>query len=511
MNAGKLIGFDDKMKGKLRESIAAVVPIVVIVLVLSATIAPMSTGPIVLFLLGAVMLILGMTLFTRGVDVSMIPMGEGIGVKLASSKNKLIPMALCFALGVLITIAEPDLTVLANQITSIPNLVIIVSVAVGVGLFLVFALCRTAFKIPLSYILIFFYAVAFVLAAFTPDEFLAAAFDAGGVTTGPITVPFLMAFGIGLASTKKGNASSESFGMIAMCSIGPIISTMILGMIYSQVDISASSAAVPSVETMQDALMYFVAELPAYFKEVAVALAPIAVLFALFQLVTRRFKKKKILRIIAGFIYTYVGLALFLTGVNVGFMPVGTLLGTLIASSELKWLLIPIGMLVGYFIVAAEPAVHVLKKQVEEVSGGGITARAIGIALSIGVSASVGIAMLRVLTGISILWFLVPGYAIALLLSLFVPQMFTGVAFDAGGVASGPMTATFLLPLAMGACSALGGNVMTDAFGMVAMVAMTPLLTIQLLGAWARVKKKRRERAFDARLDGEAEAMIYYD
>lgn len=501
-----------KLKEKLSEALTSVLPITAIVLILSVTFVPLEPGPVVLFLFGALLLIFGMSLFTLGVDMSMMPMGEGIGVSMAKSKNKLLPMGLSFLLGVLITIAEPDLTVLANQVPAIENMVIIVAVAVGVGLFLVFALLRTAFKIPLSYILIFFYAAVFILTIFAPNNFIPVSFDSGGVTTGPITVPFIMALGIGLASVKSGKASqADSFGMVAMCSIGPILSVLILGIIYNPGEITPTEVVIPEIVTVKDSAIYFLHAFPDYFKEVAFALAPIAALFLIFELVTKRFKKHQLIRIISGFVYTYLGLVLFLTGVNIGFMPVGHLLGTMMAGSVYKWLLIPVGMIVGYFIVAAEPAVHVLKKQVEEISNGAISQRSMGIALSVGVCVSVGIAMLRILTGVSILWFLLPGYAVALGMSFFVPQIFTGVAFDAGGVASGPMTATFLLPLAMGACSALGGDLLTDAFGIIAMVAMTPLVTIQLLGFTSALKKKIAHRNFENALGKAEDTIIYFD
>lgn len=508
----RLALFFKSFKEKMGESVSAVTPIVVIVVLLAVTFVPLPATSIILFLFGAVMLLVGMSMFTLGVDMSMIPMGDGIGASMGAAKNKTLPILLCLVLGVLITIAEPDLTVLAEQIPSIPKMTIIVSVAVGVGLFLAFALLRTMFKLHLSYILIFFYLIAALLACFCPSKFIPAAFDSGGVTTGPITVPFLMALGIGLASVNKKGGRSDSFGMVAMCSVGPIISMLILGIVYKGVEINPAPAVIPEITTAHDALMEFIHALPTYFGEVALALTPIAAVFFVFELITKRFKKHQLIRIISGFIYTYIGLVLFLCGVNVGFMPVGNQLGSTLANSgNLRWLLIPVGMLVGYFIVAAEPAVHVLKDQVEEVSKGAISKRSMGISLSVGVAASVGISMLRILTGISLLWFLIPGYVIALGMSFFVSQMFTAVAFDAGGVASGPMTATFLMPLALGACTALGGNIMSDAFGIVAMVAMTPLLTIQILGFYSIAKKKIARKQIQISMERVPDQVVYFD
>ncbi len=498
---------------KIKESLSSVLPITAIVLALSITIVPLTPGVLVLFLFGSFLLIVGVGMFTLGVDMSMTPMGNAIGVTMSRARRRILPLAAAFLLGMLITVAEPDLTVLAQQVPAIPNLVLILTVAAGVGLFLVVALLRVTLKVPLSYLLVSFYLGAFVLAIlFTPNDFIPVSFDSGGVTTGPITVPFIMALGVGLASVRNDkNATNDSFGLVALCSIGPILSVLILGICYAPDSASYTPPVLAVVATTRDAAREFAAAFPHYAGEVAGAILPICGVFLLFQLFTRRFKRTQLLRIASGLVYTYVGLVLFLTGVNVGFMGAGELIGATIASGDLPFLLIPVGMVMGYFIVAAEPAVHVLVKQVEEVSMGSISQSAMRHGMSIGVAISIGIAMLRVLTGISILWFLIPGYAVSLALTFFVPQLFTGVAFDAGGVASGPMTATFLLPFAMGACQAWGGNLMTDAFGLVALVAMTPLVAIQLLGLAGRVKKRLADDALRAELARVEDRVLYYD
>ena len=500
-----------QLREKMAESLSAVLPITAIVLLLSITIAPVSSGVLVLFLFGSLLLIFGMSLFTMGAGMSMQPMGEGIGVQISKFRKLLLPLIICFALGVIITIAEPDLTVLAEQIPSIPNMVLILAVAIGVGLFLVVALLRTALRIPLSKLLLIFYLVVFVLAAFAPADFIPAAFDSGGVTTGPITVPFIMALGIGMVSIRSDKKSSDdSFGLVALCSIGPILSVLILSICYEP-SATTTETVIRDIVDTRDAIREFVTAFPHYAKEVLIALLPVVGVFVVFQLLTRRYQIHQLLRIGSGFLYTYAGLVMFLTGANVGFMPAGKLIGEEIAGSSYKFLLIPVGMLVGYFIVAAEPAVHVLKKQVEEISSGRITQTSIGIGLSVGVAVSVGIAMLRILTGIPLMWFMIPGYAISLLISFFVPPLYTGVAFDSGGVASGPMTTTFLLPFAVGACSAVGGNLLTDAFGIVAMVAMTPLITIQVIGLYAQMKHRAQRRRTADQLSRVDDGILYYD
>lgn len=422
----------------------------------------------------------------------MTPIGEKVGSIITKSKNVWVMVLISFIMGFVITISEPDLQVLAQQVPSVPNLTLILAVALGVGIFLVIAILRMLFSRPLSQLLVFFYVIIFALALFVPKDFLAIAFDSGGVTTGPMTVPFIMAFGVGIAAIRSDkHAEDDTFGLVALCSIGPILAVLILGLIYNPGSTEAVSEAIPIIDNTVDLWKLFAVEIPTYMEEMAASISPIIFFFAIFQLISGDINKRTLIRIGVGLVETYLGLVLFLTGVNVGFMPAGNYLGQTIAGLSYAWIIVPIGMIIGYYIVKAEPAVFVLTKQVEEMTSGAISAKAMGLSLSIGVSASVGLAMIRVLTGISILWFLVPGYFIALVLTFFVPKIFTAIAFDSGGVASGPMTATFLLPFAMGACEALGGNIITDAFGIVSMVAMTPLITIQVMGALFKIKENK--------------------
>lgn len=402
-------------------------------------------------------------------------------------------MLIGFIMGAIITISEPDLQVLAQQVPSIPNEVLILTVAVGVGIFLALAIIRIRYKISLSGMLIVLYAALILISFFIPKEFLAVAFDSGGVTTGPMTVPFIMALGVGLASVRSDkNSASDSFGLVALSSVGPILAVLILGCFFKPTEAVYSLTDVETVVTTQDVVRVFGQGIPVYAKEVFVSLLPIVAVFVIFQLVTRRYQRRQVKRIIVGLIYTYVGLVLFLCGVNVGFAPVGSFLGEELASLSYKWILVPIGMLIGYYIVKAEPAIQVLNHQVETVTDGAISVKAMNRCMSIGVAISVGLAMFRVLTGIPIQWIIIPGYIIALVLSRFVPKIFVGIAFDSGGVASGPMTSTFLLPLSIGVCQAVGGNLMTDAFGVVALVALTPLIAIQLMGLVYQIKTNKQ-------------------
>lgn len=500
--------YRSKLNEKLQESLAAVLPILAIVLILSFTIAPLPTSVLMAFLFGAVLLVVGMMFFSLGAELAMSPMGERVGACITKTRRVGIMLTLGFLLGFLITISEPDLQVLANQVQAVPNMVLIVTVAVGVGLFLCFAMLRMLLSVPLNTMLVGFYIVVFVLAMFVPKDFLAVAFDSGGVTTGPMTVPFIMAMGVGVSAIRSDkHSANDSFGLVALCSIGPILAVLILSLIFHPDGGSYTAVVIPEIGDSAALWQLFFVAFPTYFKEIAVSLLPIAAFFAVFDLVSLHLERKQLIRIGVGLAYTYLGLVIFLTGVNVGFMPAGNYLGSVIAGLSCNWIIIPIGMLIGYFIVMAEPAVYVLMRQVEELTDGAIPGSAMKHSLSIGVAVSVGLAMIRVLTGISIFYLLVPGYAVAIALSFFVPKLFTAIAFDSGGVASGPMATTFLLPFAMGACSAVGGNIVTDAFGVVAMVAMTPLITIQGLGLIYRLRTKHGALAPAPAVSGDAFAL----
>ena len=488
--------YQTKLSEKLEEALKAVLPIIGIVLFLSFTIAPIPPSILLLFLFGAVLLVIGMMFFTLGAELAMTPMGEKVGTKMANSMKLQVVLFLCFLLGCLITISEPDLQVLAEQVPSIPNYILILAVAFGVGFFLVVAMMRMLFSRSLPSLLIICYIIVFILAFFVPKDFLAVAFDSGGVTTGPMTVPFIMSMGVGFAAVRSDkHAEVDSFGLVALCSIGPILAVLLLGLLYDPGDAVYTPSKIPVLQDSVELWQHFASGFPEYMREIMISLLPIALFFAAFQIFSLKLKKKTLLKIIIGIAYTYVGLVLFLTGVNVGFMPAGNHLGQTIAALPCRWILIPIGMIIGYFIVKAEPAVYVLMEQVEEITSGAISGRSMGVSLSLGVAVSIGLAMTRVLTGASIFWFILPGYVIAICLSFFVPKIFTAIAFDSGGVASGPMTATFLLPFAMGACQAIGGDIVRDAFGIVAMVAMTPLIAIQIQGAVYKLRSGKQEAA----------------
>ncbi len=486
------------LREKLIESVKSVLPICLIVAVLCLLFIPVNNGLFLAFILGTALIIVGMALFNIGSDLSMIQIGNQIGAKITQSKNIFFILITSLVLGIAVTVAEPDLQVLATNAPNIDTTVLIITVSVGVGVFLLFSMLRILLKIKLRWMLLIFYAIIFAIAAFSDVNFLSVAFDSGGVTTGPMTVPFIMALGVGVASIRSDErAKSDSFGLVALCSIGPILTVLILGLLYPSSSGQSAALDITEFENSVSVGREYIFKLPTYLEEVLFALLPVIVIFLLFQVFSLKLSKRPFLHILVGLLYTFIGLVLFLLGVNVGFSSLGAVLGENMVEEGFKWLLIPIAMLMGWFIIKAEPAVHVLNKQVSELSAGAISEKSMGVTLSIAISVAMGMAMLRVITGISILWFMVPGYVIALLLSFFVPPTFTAIAFDAGGVASGPMTATFMLPFAIGACSQLGSNVMTDAFGLVAMVAMMPLITVQIMGAITAIKTKDKKSKMD--------------
>ena len=474
---------------ELKMSIKSIVPITVIVLIISAIFFSaelMNLMPA--FLIGSLLLVVGMTFFKIGADISMIEIGSRIGNHLTKKKNIFLLLIFAFIIGFIITIAEPDLRVLATQVSSISSNTLIMSVGLGVGLFLLLAVLRMLLKINFSMTLAAFCAIAFALAFFTQKEFIPLAFDSGGVTTGPISVPFIVALSAGLVFSRNDKKKKDdTFGIISFCSIGPVIIVLILGLVYNAKS-SYSDYFIPAYNSFFEVLERYFEMFPYYLKEVFISITPIVLLFLIYNAIFLRIGKKELIRIFMGILYTTFGLSLFLSGVNVGFMPMGYIVGKVLSSYKL--LLIPISILIGYFIVTSEPAVKVLTEQIEEITNGKIKGRVLDISISISVAIATGLSIVRVLTGISIIWFLLPAYFIALVMSIFVPQIFTAIAFDSGGVASGTMTATFLLPFAVGIAESLNRNVLTDAFGLIAFVATVPLITIQIVGIIYKIKTR---------------------
>lgn len=468
---------------KLKESVMSILPIFLMVIFLHITFVPLAVDDFNSFLLGTLFLVLGMSLFTLGADNAMMPMGNKVGAYLSKHKKLSFMIIVCLLLGTFITLAEPDLKVLADQASYLPSLTLIVTVSIGVGLFLVLAALRILFKINLSKILIISYLLVFAMTFFIPSEFIPLSFDSGGVTTGPITVPFIMALGIGIASVNGGEDSkNDSFGLIGLCSVGPIVAVLFLSLFFKN-----GNTNYIFDESNLNIWQYIVL----YSEEILIALSPIVIFFFAFQFLFLKMSTKALIKVCVSIVYTFIGLVLFLVGVNYGFSAVGKYLGEQIAFKS-NWILIPLGMLMGLLTILAEPAVYVLNKQVEEISSGLISKKSLTISLAAGVSIAVGLAMARIVFDIPVLYVLIPGYLLALILTKFSPKLFTAIAFDSGGVASGPVAATFLLPFAIGACSTIGNSIVLDAFGLVSFIALTPLISIQILGIIYNYKNNKQ-------------------
>ena len=504
-----------ELRAKIWEALLSALPITLIVFVLAMTpMLNLSYTELITFSIGAVLLVVGIGMFNLGADLAMTPMGSHVGAGLSRQRKLGLLLSVCFVLGMLITIAEPDLQVLAEQVGAVMNgTLLIYVVGAGVGAFLLVAILRIVFRKTLSNILMLFYmllfALALMLAVNGKLDLLPLSFDSGGVTTGPITVPFIMALGVGISSVLGDRRSQEnSFGLVALCSIGPILAVLALG-IFSGGNLSYQ---VPDYGVSNQILGAFFHTALHTAKEVLIALGLIVAFFLICQVIFLKLPKRQLKKIALGVAFTYVGLVLFLTGVNVGFMPVGYKLGYTLGQGN-EWFMVGFGLVTGVLVVLAEPAIHVLNKQVEDITGGFVTRKAMITGLCIGVGASIALSMIRIIFDFSLAYYIIPGYFLSLGLSLFVPPVYTAIAFDSGGVASGPMTSGFILPLATGACVAMQGTdaVLRDAFGVVALVAMTPLITIQLLGFRAIVGKRVKERkAMQRILDADDQQIIEF-
>ena len=484
---------------KLKEVLYAVIPITVFVLILNITLTNIDASLIIRFVIGAVLIIIGLSIFLFGVDIGITPIGQKMGATIAKSNKIWVVIITGLLLGFFISIAEPDLHILAGQIELVTSgLVtkglIVVIVSIGIAALLAYGLVRIVYNIPLYKVLIVTYLIIFVLAIFTSPEYLAISFDASGATTGALTVPFILALALGVSALKKDSKASEkdSFGLVAVASTGAIISVMIMSII-SDTDKITGSLENHGIST--SIITPFLHETPKLAGEVFVALLPIFLLFLVFQKFFFKLSKKAVWRILKGILLTFVGLVLFLVGVNAGFMDVGTAVGHSIASLDNKAYIIIVGFILGFVTILAEPAVHVLTHQIEDVTSGYVKRKVVMGTLSIGVGIAVALSVIRILIPDLQLWhYLLPGYAIALFMTYFVPKLFVGIAFDSGGVASGPMTATFILAFVQGAAEAIdGANVLVDGFGMIAIVALTPLIALQVLGFIFKLKSRKGE------------------
>ena len=484
----------DIIKEKVTESALAVLPICVIILAIHFTIAPLEGHVLAMMFIGMGMLFVGMILFSIGVELSLLPIGEHVGSALIASRKLPLIIVVLFIFGFVVTAAEPDLFVLAKQVGSIPDLTLIIGIAIGVGLFLILAVLRILFHWKLGRVLAIAYPLAFCIAIFASD-YLAIAIDAAAVTTGPVTVPFLLAIGGGFAAVTGGrNSEEDNFGISSICSVGPIMTVLILGLFFHSEDTQYLGAHELANEGMYQIWSVFGNGLWHTLKDIVMVIVPIVTIFLIFQVVKLKLSRRELVRIFVGLVYLMLGLTVFIAGVNHGFMPAATAFGEKIGALSYNWVVIPLAFVIGAAVLLAEPTAYVLVKRVVDITNGAISKQMMLFGMATGVGIAMSLAMVRILTGISIWWILIPGYTLSLTLTFIVPNIFVGIGFDAGEVATGAMSAAFVLPFAIGVGKMTGGDIVTGAFGIVGLSTMLPPIVVQLIGLIYSMKLKKAKK-----------------
>lgn len=483
---------------KMREVLMSVLPITIIVLILNFTLTPIDTNLLIRFIIGTVAIVIGLSIFLVGVDIGVTPIGNIMGTNIAKTNKLWIVIVAGLLLGFFISVAEPDLQILGGQVEFVTSglvskWLIVAIVSIGIAIMLSLGLGRIVYNFPLYKLLTIIYGFILVLALFTSPEFLAISFDASGATTGAMTVPFILALATGVSRLKKDSKSSEkdSFGLVAIASTGAIIAVMLMSILSKTDQVTGSLEGTEIIST--SIILPFIEKIPVIAFEILLALLPILIIFIIFQKVKFKLSKRSFRKILFGMLFTFIGLVIFLVGVNAGFMDVGTVVGKSIASLDNKIYVIIVGFVLGFVTILAEPAVYVLTHQIEDVTSGYVKRKVVMFTLAIGVGVAVALSMVRILVPEVKLWhYLLPGYLVSIAMSYFVPKLFVGMAFDSGGVASGPMTATFILAFAQGVAEAIeGADVLIDGFGMIAMVAMTPIIALQILGFIFKIKSRK--------------------
>lgn len=475
---------------KFKDSFKATLPLTVVIVIV-LVFFQVETTTIFTFLFGALMLMIGLSLFSIGVESSMMNLARDIGTFIVKKKNLVFFIMVAFLLGFLITIAEPSVLVLGKQFKStVPLTIMVLTIAFGSALFAVISLLRIVLKVPLKYLILIIFGTLFLVAYFIPIDFFPVAFDAGGFSTGPMAVPFLLALGFGIVSTQANSTNEDSFGLLGITSIGPIFAVLILGLFYKNPTFTADVAGSNEIALILLDNMI----------NVSFAIVPFIIFFIVFQISAFKYPKAHVKAIFIGFVLIYIGLVIFLSGAALGFMKIGPFLGEKVASMEKDWYLILFGALFSMVIVVAEPSVIVLVEQVEEVTDGVISKKIMLPTIVIGVTTMIALAMSRIVFKISIVWFILPIYVIVIVLSFFVPKMFTGIALDSGAAVSGALASTFLIPFAIGAGNYLYNGlpnqtslILQNAFGVMAFLVMAPLLTIQILGLIYKYRTKIKE------------------
>ncbi len=491
----------NEMLNKVKEVFISVFPVTLIVFLIHFIWVPLSSEQIESFSVGAFLVLIGLSIFLSGIDESIDPIGHKVGRSLTRTNSLALVITVSLILGFFISFAEPDLHILAQQVDKVtagqfPKNLMVVVVSIGLGVMMTLGQIRILYSIPLQYVFLLAYGIIAILSLLSSREFLAIAFDASGATTGAITVPFLLALAGGVSAMKKRSDKSEvdAFGLVGIASSGAIIGVLLTGLIMG---VEKLGGELP-VEAVSDdgILKHYLHLIPQTLWESLMSLGPILIAYLIFYFVDKPRRKSEFISIFRGMFFTYIGLSIFLLGVYGGFMDVGSYLGVGMGSLDSKVPALLVGFILGLVTVLAEPAVYVLTHQVEDVTGGYVRRPLVLAFLSVAVGLAIFLSILRILVpGIQLWMFLLPGFGISVIAAFMVPELFVGIAFDAGGVASGPMTATFALAFVQGLSRAVpGADVIVDGFGMIAIVAAMPILSLQLLGIIYKQRTKHLEK-----------------
>lgn len=471
---------------KLKEVLLSVLPVAIIALVLGVIYGAFVEVSLFQFVLSSLLLVIGLTFFLFGVDMAFLPIGNQLGARITAKKSVWLLLVSGLVLGILVTVAEPDVRVLANQVNhinkSVDSTMFVIAIALGVGVFMAISYIRALSGISMKIFMAAFIVLMVVVSLFLPEFFVSIGFDAGGATTGPLAVPFILALGMGVSSVH-GNKEEDSFGFTGIASIGPVLAVMIYSLFVNK----GNEAVI--IESETEGILEI---LLSVIKSVSSSLLPIAILTLISIFFILKLPRIKASKIIVGLFYSYFGIIMFLFAVESAFMPVARTLGGLIAGGN-PALLIVLGFVLGAVVVLAEPAIWVLTEEVEEKSEGRVKKNLMMCFMAVGVAVAVGLSMVRIITGIHILYFIIPIYALILILLPFVPPLFAGIAFDSGGVATGPMSSTFLLPLVSGASFVVATDPGSMAFGMIGLIAAMPILLIEILGVLYGLKTKKEK------------------
>ena len=483
---------------KIKEVLLAVLPVVVFVIVLHFAILSLANILLYQFLIGSLAVMIGLIVLLFGVELAILPLGDHLGTTFVKSNKLWFVILTVFILGFFINFAEPDVNVLAKQVSNITNNLISTFtirsfVALGAALLLALGSVRIVKNFSLRIMLVLSYILAFLFALFVSSDYIAIAFDASGAATGAITVPLILALSLGMASMRRDSISAEenSFGLVGIMASGAIFGVFFLNFFF-KMDGTLETVFTHNI-TNNSLFAPFIKELPIVTKETLMSLLPIFILFLLFQKFKFHLSWKHFRKMLLGFFYTYVGLVIFFVGVHAGFMNMGSIIGYNLALLGNKAIPIGLGAVLGMLIILTEPAVYILTHQIEDVTNGYIKRKTVLIFLAIGMAFAVGLSVLKIIVpSISLLHYIIPGYCFALILMFFTPKIFTGISFDSGAVSSGPMTVTFILAYSQGVSEAIEhSNVFKDSFGIIVMVTMMPVIALQILGYIYKMKSKK--------------------